>query len=104
MTNIFEEISRNIQINKEGTAIINVAENLLDSTCDILAHALKKNVEILVVDQYSSSLKLGNHFQIEKGKKFSSKLLAEYGYSRVNRVWNESEYCVLGDITIFWKK
>jgi transcription-repair coupling factor (superfamily II helicase) len=42
--------------------------------------------------------------RLEKGKSFKSELLVNLGYRKVDRVWDEGEFSILGDVVILWPK
>lgn len=83
--------------------LVNTPEYLCDYICDIIS--LKSNSPArLRVYQISDHIGIiGNEdVVIVKGEEFKVLKLEDKGYRRVNRVWEEGEYSVLGDVVTLW--
>lgn len=108
MAKIYQYIGEKLNIKFENNipnVVVSVPESLLSSMSNILAYSFKQNIQILVVDGITNgTFKSSGEYLIEKGRAFSANILEKLGYSRVKRVWNQSEYSILGDVIVFWKK
>ena len=76
-----------------------VDSNYYELTAEILGKALNKRVWLLLSDLESAQEKILN---IKLKEKFEIKKFLDLGYERVERVWNEGEVSILGDVVIVW--
>ncbi|KKQ11068.1 MAG: Transcription-repair coupling factor [candidate division WS6 bacterium GW2011_GWC2_36_7] len=76
-----------------------VDSNYYELTAEILGKALNKRVWLLLSDLESTQEKILN---IKLKEKFEIKKFLDLGYERVERVWNEGEVSILGDVVIVW--
>ena len=66
--------------------------------CEILGRVLNKTVWLSV----GEGIKGGSIVSIRCGSNFDISQLIDIGYERVERVWNEGEVSVLGDVIVIW--
>ncbi len=76
-----------------------IDSDFYELTSEILGRALKRKVWLLFTDLESEkerllTIKTKEHFDIQK--------FLDLGYERVERVWNEGEISILGDVVIVW--
>ena len=79
--------------------ISGVDSTYYELTAEILGKALNKRVWLLLSDLENYEDKLLN---ISIGQKFGLQKFLDLGYERVERVWNEGEISILGDVVIIW--
>lgn len=107
LMDIFNVIIKNLEIDLGNKPYIlkNVPEILLPVTAQILSNKFKKSVSISIVSSFQDQKNIEkDRFIINVGDTFNPDILSKYGYTKVNRVWNQNEYSVLGDVVILWKK
>ncbi len=80
-------------------AITGVDKEFLEFSAELLGLILN-NVVWLSTSQ--DSKKKENIVEIRVGDKFDVKVFEDLGYRRVERVWGEGEYSVLGDVIVAW--
>jgi len=73
--------------------------NYYELTAEILGKALNKRVWLLLSDLESAQEKILN---VKLKEQFEIKKFLDLGYERVERVWNEGEISILGDVVIVW--
>ena len=95
ITGLLEEQSKNILERKK---ISGVDQEFCELTAEILGRSLKKKVWLLSSDDDESSKLL----KLLVGDTFHLQNFLELGYQRVERVWNEGEISILGDVIIIW--
>jgi transcription-repair coupling factor (superfamily II helicase) len=79
--------------------ISGVDPQFLEITAEILGKVLEKRVWLLPSDMNSAK----SHISVLKSNEiFDITKLLNLGYERVERVWNEGEFSILGDIVIIW--
>ncbi len=76
-----------------------IDSNYYELTAEILGKALNKRVWLLLSDLESAQEKILN---IKLKEKFEIQKFLDLGYERVERVWNEGEISILGDVVIVW--
>ncbi len=79
--------------------ISGVDSNYFELTAEIIGKALNKRVWLLLSDLESAQEKMLN---IKLKDKFVLQKFLDLGYERVERVWNEGEISILGDVVIVW--
>ncbi len=91
----FSEFFQDIDINKEY--ISGIEEINEEVVAEALGLCFGKC--IWISDKDSKDIK---SLKIRKGERIEIQDLIDLGYSRVERVWNEGEFSVLGDVLIVW--
>jgi len=76
-----------------------IDSNYYELTAEILGKALNKRVWLLLSDLESAQEKILN---VKLKEKFEIQKFLDLGYERVERVWNEGEISILGDVVIVW--
>jgi len=76
-----------------------IDSNYYELAAEILGKALNKRVWLLLSDLESAQEKILN---IKLKEKFEIQKFLDLGYERVERVWNEGEISILGDVVIVW--
>jgi transcription-repair coupling factor (superfamily II helicase) len=79
--------------------ISGVDSNYFELTAEIIGKALNKRVWLLLSDLESTQEKTLN---VKLREKFVLQKFLDLGYERVERVWNEGEISILGDVAIVW--
>ncbi|MGI5897843.1 MAG: DEAD/DEAH box helicase [Candidatus Dojkabacteria bacterium] len=77
--------------------ISGVESEFYEFTAELLGYILKKGVWLSVGKEESH-----NQLQLSIGDKFDLNPFLNLGYQRVERVWNEGEISILGDVVIIW--
>lgn len=70
--------------------------------CELLGILLEKVVWLSISKGKKTESGKDNAIKLHKGGEFNLNSLLELGYERVERVWNEGEVSVLGDVVIIW--
>jgi transcription-repair coupling factor (superfamily II helicase) len=70
--------------------------------CELLGILLDRVVWLSISKGEEAGSKENNAIKIHKGEEFNLDSLLDLGYERVERVWNEGEVSVLGDVVIIW--
>ncbi|KUK67321.1 MAG: Transcription-repair coupling factor, partial [candidate division WS6 bacterium 36_33] len=70
--------------------------------CELLGILLDRVVWLSISKEEEDSAKESNAIKLHKGEEFNLESLLELGYERVERVWNEGDVSVLGDVVIIW--
>jgi transcription-repair coupling factor (superfamily II helicase) len=83
----------------EKKKISGVDSNYFELTAEIIGKALNKRVWLLLSDLESTQEKTLN---VKLKEKFVLQRFLDLGYERVERVWNEGEISILGDVAIIW--
>ncbi len=109
-----EEKIRNNLIEALSKSYISVKEDILaykkvsgvdwdyyELACELLGVLLDRVVWLSVSKEEDLS-KGSNAIKLHKGEEFNLNSLLDLGYERVERVWNEGEVSVLGDVIIIW--
>jgi transcription-repair coupling factor (superfamily II helicase) len=86
----------------EVRAVTGVDEQYLEFVAEYLGLLLGKAVWLTRSKNKEDILSDENSLLIEEGGKLDVKKLSSLGYERVDRVWNEGEFAILGDILIIW--
>ncbi len=82
----------------------NTPEYLTDLIADILSFKTDRSVRLRVYDKTEDvGIINANEVLITVGGKLDLSGLEVRGYVRVNRVWEEGEYSVLGDVVTIWQ-
>lgn len=79
--------------------ISGVDSNYFELAAEIIGKALNKRVWLLLSDLESAQEKMLN---IKLKEQFVLQKFLDLGYERVERVWNEGEISILGDVVIVW--
>ncbi len=97
--NLVQYISGKLEIPalSVGIKVGGYPEELEEFTAEILGN--KENSEILITDENSKEDK---EISIAKGDSFSLEEFLNLGYQRVERVWEEGDISVLGDVVMLW--
>ncbi len=70
--------------------------------CELLGILLDRVVWLSISKGEEGESKETNAIKLHKGEEFNLDSLLDLGYERVERVWNEGEVSVLGDVVIIW--
>lgn len=71
-------------------------------TAELLGEVLNKSVWILVPNDDNASRTEASQLLLNVGGKFVLDDFVKLGYQRVERVWNEGEISILGDVVVIW--
>lgn len=82
----------------EKKAVTGVDEEYYEFTAELLGILLNKSVW-LSTNENNSNDKV---FSISLGDAFNTDSLLDLGYERVERVWEQGEFSILGDVIIIW--
>ncbi|MHC1717017.1 MAG: DEAD/DEAH box helicase [Candidatus Dojkabacteria bacterium] len=83
----------------EKKSIAGIDPNYYELALEMLGNLLKSSVWLFQGQEDS----LGkNSFSLSSGELFDIKVFLDFGYKKVERVWNEGEISVLGDVVIIW--
>ena len=80
--------------------VTGIDEGYFELTAELLGVLLGKTVWLSTSEE--SDEKEKSLLSIKVGDTFNPSSLVDLGYTRVERVWDEGEYAVLGDIVIVW--
>lgn len=80
--------------------VTGIDEGYLELTAELLGVLLGKTVWLSTSEE--SDEKEKSLLSVKVGDTFNPSSLVDLGYTRVERVWDEGEYAVLGDIVIVW--
>lgn len=83
----------------DSKKISGVDSQFYEFTSEVLGRALSKRVWLLFSSLEENSEKI---LKIKTGDIFNIQNFLDMGYERVERVWNEGEISVLGDVVIVW--
>ncbi len=83
----------------EKKTITGVDEGFFELTAEILGILLDKTVRLSTSDSIDEKEDL---LIVKIGEKFNPESLLKLGYNRVERVWEEGEYSILGDVIVIW--
>lgn len=92
-----EELKQDILDKKIVTGI---DEGYFELTAELLGVLLGKTVWLSTSEEPDEKEK--SLLTVKVGDTFNPSSLVDLGYTRVERVWDEGEYAVLGDIVIVW--
>lgn len=76
-----------------------VDSQFYEFTAEVLGKTLNKRVWLLFSSLEDSSEKI---LKVKTGENFNLNTFLDLGYERVERVWNEGEISILGDVVIIW--
>ncbi|MCD4811565.1 DEAD/DEAH box helicase [bacterium] len=96
--NLFNQLSKHFNINKEQKYFSQVDSEFEEIFAEILGRKLQCSVYI------SKNIEEKNIkvLRLQKGERFESGSLSKLGYKKVERVWEEGEFSILGDVVILW--
>ena len=80
--------------------VTGIDEGYFELTAELLGVLLGKTVWLSTSEE--SDEKEKNLLSVKVGDTFNPSSFVDLGYTRVERVWDEGEYAVLGDIVIVW--
>ncbi len=80
--------------------ISGVDSEFYEFTAELLGGLLKKSVWLTL--RSDDEKKKSSQVQLSVGDRFDLNTFLNLGYQRVERVWNEGEIAILGDIIIIW--
>ncbi len=80
--------------------VIGIDEGYFELTAELLGVLLGKTVWLSTSEE--SDEKEKSLLSVKVGDTFNPSSFVDLGYTRVERVWDEGEYAVLGDIVIVW--
>ena len=80
--------------------ITGVDPEFYELASEVLGLLLGKVVWLVLEE--GESLEKKNSIVIKEGFSFNINTLLDLGYERVERVWNEGEVSVLGDVVLIW--
>ena len=80
--------------------VTGIDEGYFELTAELLGVLLGKTVWLSTSEE--SDEKEKSLLSIKVGDTFNPSSFVDLGYTRVERVWDEGEYAVLGDIVIVW--
>ncbi len=81
--------------------ITGIDEEYYEFSAEFLGELLDRSVWLTTSTNASEDIE-GNTVVVSVGKTFDPDSLLDLGYTRVERVWNEGEYAILGDVVIIW--
>lgn len=84
----------------EKKVVSGIDEQYYEFVAEFLGELLNKSVWLTTTNTEGG--KEENTTVVSVGKPFDVNTLLDLGYEKVERVWNEGEYAVLGDVVIIW--
>lgn len=105
MDNFTEQLVRKtVDIKQEilsKKVITSIDEEYYEFSAEFLGELLDRSVWLTTSSNGSEDIE-ENTVVVSVGKPFDPDSLLDLGYTRVERVWNEGEYAILGDVVIIW--
>lgn len=95
---LFDKLATKLNISYDQKYFSQVDPEFKELFAEILGRKCKSSVYLSedINEQKSKVLR------VKKGEIFKSRELLELGYKKVERVWEEGEYSILGDVVIIW--
>jgi transcription-repair coupling factor len=94
-----DTLVKNFNLNKAQRYFSGVDSEFEELFAEILGKKYKTSVYI---SKEISEKEEEDIYRLETGAEFKSKYLLNLGYEKVERVWEEGEYSLLGDVLIIW--
>lgn len=94
----FDRLGQRLNVGKDQRYFSGVDKEFEELFAEILGHKKKTSIYISRnIDEDSTKV-----LRIQKGNTFKAKDLLDLGYKKVERVWEEGEFSLLGDVLIVW--
>jgi transcription-repair coupling factor (superfamily II helicase) len=95
---LFDRLAGRFDISKDQNYFSGVDEEFKEIFAEILGRICSCSVYLSNnIDQKEAKV-----LRLEKGETFKTKDLLDLGYKKVERVWEEGEFSLLGDVLIIW--
>lgn len=95
---LLDKLAQRFQISLEEKHFSQVDEEYRELFAEVLGKKCKCSVYLsLNPDQEEIDV-----VRLQKGERFNERKVLDLGYKKVERVWEEGEYSVLGDVVIMW--
>ncbi len=94
----FDRLAKRFNISKDQKYFSGVDTEFQELFAEILGTIYQSSVYI----SKSIEKQKDKRLKLTKGRVFKSKELLELGYKKVERVWEEGEFSLLGDVLIIW--
>ena len=94
-----DSLIKHFDLNRTEKYFSGVDSEFEELFAEILGKIFKSSVYI---SKNLSDQEKENTYSLENGKAFRSKDLLDLGYRKVERVWEEGEFSLLGDVVVIW--
>ena len=94
-----DSLIKHFDLNRAEKYFSGVDSEFEELFAEVLGKIFKSSVYI---SKNLSDQEKENTYSLENGKAFRSKDLLDLGYRKVERVWEEGEFSLLGDVVVIW--